>query len=165
MLLGAGVMACGGAREANPTASSTREPGSSADVGAGAAATGACGLLTVEDVVSAGLTVVSGPAPADAAPGDECIFVLTTVQGSVVSGRLTVELFSDEQGEAITRGLFGDSVPLDSIGTEAWTSRQQGLAAARLPDRRVVLVQLAAMGSEDPSATLVTLLTAAVGRA
>lgn len=163
-LLGIGVMACddGGA---NLTVPSTGEPGGTEEIGSGAGGTGACELLTVDDVMSTGLTVVSGPAPDEAVPGDECVFELSTAPGSVVPGRVSVVLFTAEQGVAITPGLSGDSVLLESIGTEAWTSRQQGLAAARLPDRRVVWVQLAATGPDDQTARLATLLAAAVGRA
>jgi hypothetical protein len=165
LVVGLCVVGCsddGGSQATRTTA--LDRPSSTEKIAADARLTGACQLLTVDDVTATGLIVVEGPAPDEAVRGDECVFKLTTVEGSVVPGRVAVTLFTPEQGPAIAPALFPDHVMLSGVADEAWTSGFDRLAGARLSDGRVVTVQIAATGPEAPISTLVTLLTAAVGR-
>jgi len=164
LVVGLGVVGCSeGGESVATTTTSISQLGGTEDSAAVTESAGACQLLTVDDVTATGLTVVEGPSP-DPAPGDQCVFKLTNVEGSVVPGLVTVELLTPEQGSAITPALFPDNVMLSGVADEAWTSDSYRLAGARLPDGRVVTVQIAATGPEAPISTLVTLLSAAVGR-
>jgi hypothetical protein len=166
VVVGLGVVGCSADGEfVAVTTTSISELGSADDVAAAAESPGACQLLTVDDVTATGLTVVEGPAPDEGVPGDECGFKLTKVDGSVVPGRVNVALFTAEEGPRITPDLFTEHVMLSGVADEAWTSGVNRLAVARLSDGRVVMVSVTATGPEAPISTLVTLLTAAVGRA
>lgn len=163
--LGAGIAACSDGSGASPTMEPPAAAVSSESIEPGSVGSGACELLTVDDVLSAGLIVVTGPATDETAPGDECVFVLSTTPGSVVPGRLTVFLYDAESAGSVTSGQFTDAVAVPGIGLEAWTSALQGSGVSRLADGRVVWVQLAAVGPDDQTARLTTLLAAAVARA